>query len=98
MILVTGSVVVRPDSLDEALRLSLEHVRRSRLEPGCRMHSVQVDAENARRLVFLETWDDAASLRNHFEVPESGQFVTALSALAASPPEIQVYDATTVRV
>jgi quinol monooxygenase YgiN len=98
VILVTGSVVVRPECVDEALGLSLEHVRRSRLEPGCRLHSVQVDAEDARRLVFLEVWADAAALRTHFEVPESGRFVTALTALAASPPEMQVYDAAPVRV
>lgn len=98
MILVTGSVVVRLDSLDAALRLSIEHVRRSRLEPGCRRHSVAVDVEDAQRLVFHEIWDDAASLRTHFEVPESGQFVTALTALATSSPEMQVYDATPVRV
>ncbi|MDP3711005.1 MAG: putative quinol monooxygenase [Mycobacteriales bacterium] len=98
MILVTGSVRVAADSLDEALRLSLEHVRRSRLEAGCRMHSVQVDVEDAHRLVFHEIWDDAASLRAHFDLPESGRFVTALTALATSSPEMQVYDATPVRV
>ena len=35
MIVVTGSVTARPDSFDEVRRLSLEHVHRSRTEPGC---------------------------------------------------------------
>ena len=30
MIIVTGSVQARPDTLDEVVRLSLEHVHRSR--------------------------------------------------------------------
>jgi len=35
MILVTGCFIVKEDRLAEALSLSLEHVRRSRLENGC---------------------------------------------------------------
>ena len=34
MIVVTGSVTAREDSFDEILRLSQEHVNRSRAEPG----------------------------------------------------------------
>ena len=98
MILVTGSVVVRPDAVDEALRLSLDHVQRSRTEPGCRSHSVLVDAEDACRLVFHEEWDDAAALAAHFAVPASLQFVGALSALAVGAPSMQVYEASPVRV
>jgi quinol monooxygenase YgiN len=42
MIVVTGSVVARQDSFDEVRRLSLEHVHRSRKEPGCISHAVHV--------------------------------------------------------
>ena len=62
MIVVTGSVVARQDSFDEVRRLSLEHVHRSRQEPGCISHAVHVDCENALRLVFIEQWADRAAL------------------------------------
>jgi quinol monooxygenase YgiN len=52
MILVTGSVTARQDSLGEVSRLSLEHVHRSRKELGCISHAVHVDCENPRRPVF----------------------------------------------
>ena len=71
MIIVTGSVQARPETLAEVTRISLEHVRRSRLEPGCLLHSVQTDVEDANRLVFLEHWADRESLLAHFRVPES---------------------------
>jgi quinol monooxygenase YgiN len=35
MIIVTGTIHARLDTLDELRRLSLEHVARSRAEPGC---------------------------------------------------------------
>jgi quinol monooxygenase YgiN len=94
MIIVTGRIVARPECLDELVALSLEHVRRSRSEPGCLTHTVHADVENPRRLVFFEEWADRAALAAHFAVPASRAFVKAAAALAAEPPAIQVYEAT----
>jgi quinol monooxygenase YgiN len=93
VILVTGSVKARPETLSEVLRLSLEHVRRSRLEPGCLMHSVHHDVEDPSRLVFVEHWADRDALLAHFRVPASGAFAKAMGDLAADPPTLEVYDA-----
>lgn len=93
MILVTGSVKARPETQPEVLRLSLEHVRRSRLEPGCLLHSVQHDVEDPTRLVFVEHWADRDALLAHFAVPASGAYAKAMRDLAAEPPTLEVYDA-----
>jgi quinol monooxygenase YgiN len=94
MIVVTGSVTARVDSFDEVRRLSLEHVHRSRKEPGCISHAVHVDCENSLRLVFIEQWADRAALSAHFAVPASRSFVRALQPLAAAATTIEIYDAT----
>jgi quinol monooxygenase YgiN len=94
MIVVTGSLTTRKDSFDEARRLSLEHVHRSRQEPGCISHAVHIDCENPLRLVFFEQWEDRAALARHFTVPASRDFVRALQPLAAASPTIEIYDAT----
>ena len=93
MIIVTGSVTGRAETLDELLRLSLEHVHRSRLEPGCLLHSVHRDVEDPNRLVFLEHWADRDALSVHFQVPASGAFAAALRDLAAEPPTLEIYEA-----
>ena len=93
MILVTGSVKARPEMLPELLQLSLEHVRRSRLEPGCLLHSVHHDVEDPSRLVFIEHWADRDALMTHFRVPASGAFAKAAGDLAAEPPTLEIYDA-----
>src|SRR6202050_3084422 len=54
MIVVTGSVTARERTFDEVRQLSLEHVHRSRNEPGCISHAVHVDCEDPLRLVFLQ--------------------------------------------
>ena len=94
MIVVLGSVVAKPDHFDEVLRLSQEHVARSRGEPGCVSHAVHRDTEQSLRLVFVEQWADQAALAAHFRVPASRAFVKALAALASEPPRIAAYHAT----
>ena len=94
MIMVTGSVTAREDSFDEVRRLSLEHVHRSRREPGCISHAAHIDCENPLRLVFIEQWADRAALSAHFAVPASRDFVRALQPLAAAATTIEIYDAT----
>ena len=93
MIIVTGSVTAREDSLDDIRRLSLEHVHRSRGEPGCISHAVHADCENPLRLVFIEQWADRAALLAHVAVPASRDFVRALQPLSAAASSIQIYDA-----
>lgn len=96
MIVVTGSVIARPETFDDLRRLSLEHVHRSRQEPGCVSHAVHVDCENPLRLVFVEQWADRAALAAHFAVPASLEFVRAVQRLAAAKTTIELYDASRI--
>ena len=54
MIIVTGNILAKSETLDELFVLALEHSRRSRFEPGCLAHGVHQDCENQLRLVFFE--------------------------------------------
>lgn len=98
MLIVTGSVHAQPDRLAEVVRLSLEHVHRSRAEPGCLLHTVHHDVEDPNRVVFLEHWADRPSLAAHFEVPASLDFVSALAALADGSTTLEVYEAEPIRI
>ena len=96
MIIVTGSVLARPETFDEVLRISAEHVLRSRAEPGCLNHAVHRDTEEPLRLHFLERWTDMAALKTHFVVPESRAFGGELIRLGAEPPSMSLYEANEV--
>ena len=93
MVIVTGSIQARLDTLEELRRLSLEHVARSRAEPGCLEHGVAIDANDGLRLVFFERWLDRESLLAHFRVPASREFARQVARLAARPPELATYEA-----
>jgi quinol monooxygenase YgiN len=91
-VVVTGSIQARPERIDELLALSLEHVRRSRAEPGCIAHAVHRDLEDPLRLVFVEEWADRAALLAHFAVPASRAFVKAAAACATDVPAMALYE------
>lgn len=97
MILVLGHVTARPEHFDEMLKLSQQHVERSRAEPGCIAHAVHRDTENPLRLVFVEKWSDMAALQVHFRVPASREFGKALAMLASEPPGLEIHEAAEVK-
>ncbi len=82
MLIVTGSVTAHSDTFERLTAASLEHVRRSRTEPGCVSHAVYVDCENPLRLFFFEQWADRAALDAHFLVPATKAYVRELRTLA----------------
>ena len=93
MIIVIGHVITTPQVHDAMLELSLEHVARSRAERGCIAHNVHIDCENASRLVFVEYWADVATLKAHFAVPASREFVGKMRELSPEPIQMKVFDA-----
>jgi quinol monooxygenase YgiN len=78
--------------------LSLEHVRRSRKEPGCLSHAVHIDCENPLRLVFVEHWADQNALAAHFALPASRDYARGLRSLAAAATTLEIYEATVVQL
>jgi quinol monooxygenase YgiN len=84
MLIVTGALIARPETLARLTLICIDHSTRSRTEPGCLNHSVHADCENPLRLFFYEEWTDDAALKAHFRVPESNAFMVAARSLAAT--------------
>jgi quinol monooxygenase YgiN len=84
MLIVTGSLTARPETLARLTEICIAHARRSRAEPGCLAHTAYADCENPLRLFFYEEWADDAALKAHFRVPESNAFMNEARGLAAA--------------
>jgi quinol monooxygenase YgiN len=98
MLLVAGAITIRPETFAEAKRVALEHVHRSRAEPGCISHDVSVDVDNPLKLHFIERWESAEALRAHFAVKASRVFWKVLQDLAAEPGAMHIYDASKIKL
>jgi quinol monooxygenase YgiN len=92
VILITGSVLARPETFEEIRTLCLAHVRRSRGEDGCLHHAVHADVDNPLRLVFVEKWRDRQAVAAHFADKNARAFVQSVRALAAEPTRMEIYD------
>jgi quinol monooxygenase YgiN len=97
MILVTGSILAREGAFDDVLRACIEHVERSRKEPGCISHDVHVDCQNPMRLFFFEQWADEAALRTHFAVEGSKAFVKSLKDRIVETSGTRIYRAESIQ-
>ena len=98
MILVTGTVTASADTIAEMLRVSTEHVHRSRKEPGCISHHVSIDADDPLTLHFTERWESVEALKAHFRVPESRAMWKRLQEVAAHPGAMHIYEADEIRL
>lgn len=98
MIIVTGSAIAQEGADAEMERISLEHVLRSRTEPGCISHAVSRDVEEPGRFVFVERWADMAALQVHFRLDASRQFAKNLALLSGGRIEMKLYQADAIDV
>ncbi|WP_010458124.1 putative quinol monooxygenase [Acidovorax radicis] len=96
MIIVTGHVIARPDTQEAVEQLAVEHVLRSRAEPGCISHEVSRDVQQPLRFVFVERWESMAALQAHFRVEASRTFAQSMASLCQEPPQIDIYEAAAV--
>lgn len=93
MIIVTGSVFVKENCLQEALQLCQQHVERSLTEPGCLSHTFYAKPDNPLELFFFEEWQSLDTIQAHFSVPASQQFVQTLTSLCTELPKLEMYSA-----
>ena len=94
MIVVTGSVVARQDTFDEVRQLSLEHVRRSRKEPGCVSYTAHFVEGEPATVVIYEQFANEAALDQHRNAPHFHQY--AIGGLYQKMLERQVENLTAV--
>ena len=100
MIIIIGSITIRDETLDEALRISQEHVNRSRIEAGCINHGVHIDNEDPNRLVFVERWESMEQLEQleqHFQVTESAEFAGKIAEMASVAPNMELYHSASIQ-
>ena len=97
MILITGSILASPATIDELRAQSVAHSQRSRREDGCLHHATHIDAENPLRLVFVEHWRDKAAVLKHFADPDARGFVGAVRKLGGKTT-IEIFEASDIGV
>ena len=91
MIVIAGSVSIRPEKRAEAIRAALDMARATRAEPGCHAYRFSADLDDPNLMYIFEEWEDDAALARHFQTPHMAAFRKLLPAIVAAPGTITRY-------
>lgn len=91
MIVVAGSVPVRPDRREQAVAAVLEVAEKTRSEAGCISYRFSSDLADANLFLIFEEWETDEALRAHFETEHLKAFRQLMPGLVAGAPKIRRY-------
>ena len=92
MIIVTGLVELKPDTIEEFKKESLPNIEGSRAEAGCHGYGFYQDIENPCVFRVYEQWESEAALLEHFQTPHSQAFAKAIRRIGVVSMDIHKYD------
>lgn len=91
MIVIAGSVAVRPERRDEAIRIARTMAAATRQESGCVTYRFSVDVDDPNTLLLFEEWETEEALGRHFQTPHMEAFRAALPDLLGGAPMLRRY-------
>ena len=78
MIIVQGSIPVRPECRDQAISMAKNMVEASRLEIGCVSYDFYVGLADPNTLMLFQEWESLDALQAHFETQHMDVFLQQL--------------------
>jgi quinol monooxygenase YgiN len=91
MIVVAGSVTIRHERREEAIRAALTMAEATRAEPGCLAYRFSFDLDEPDTILIFEEWESGEALDRHFQTEHMRVFRARVADLVAAPPAIKRY-------
>ena len=91
MIVIAGTVKVRPDRRDRAVAAALRVAEATRGEPGCVSYRFSSDLADPSLFLIFEEWESDEALARHFETPHLKAFRGEMPDLVAGAPALRRY-------
>ena len=83
MIIVHGSIPIRPERRDQALALAKQMAAASRSEKGCMSYEFYVGLADPDTLMLFQEWESMEALMGHFETDHMDVFLQQLPDLVS---------------
>ena len=91
MIVVAGTVAIKPGKRADALRVAQTMARATEAEAGCVRYRFFADLEDPLIFFLFEEWESDDALARHFHTPHMKAFQQELPALLAGRLDIRRY-------
>ncbi len=91
MIVVAGSIQIKPESRSEALSLALWMMEKTNAEQGCISYRFSSALEDENTILVFEEWELDEHLKAHFQAPHMAEFNAQLKNLVAGRSSVKRY-------
>ena len=96
MIIVHGTIPIRPDCREQALKLARGMTEATRAEPGCISYDFYVGLSDPNTLMLFQEWENMEALMRHFQTSHMEEFLRALPAVVAGEVTTRRYAVQTI--
>ena len=83
MIIVHGTIPLRPDSRDHALQLARRMADATRAEDGCISYDFYIGLSDPNTLMLFQEWESMEALMGHFQTEHMEAFLSELPDLVS---------------
>ena len=91
MIVVAGSIGIKPETRTEALKLALWMMEQTQAEEGCISYRFSSALEDQNTILVFEEWESDQQLKAHFQAPHMAEFNAQLKNLVAGRSSVKRY-------
>jgi len=91
MIVVAGTLPIKPEMKEEAGQLALETQTATCAEPGCRTYRFSFDLAEPHTLRIFEEWESEEALSSHFKTEHMKKFQKNVPRILAGKPSATKY-------
>ena len=92
MIIVAGTIDIKPEKHDDAVIAAQKMVAATEQEAGCITYRFYEDISQPNRFLVYEQWESAENLKAHFQTPHTAEFNAALNDAIVGRPNIKRFD------
>ena len=78
MIIVHGSIPIKPDQREQALKLARKMIEETRKERGCLSYDFFIGLRDPNTLVLFQEWESMELLMAHYQTPHMKEFLKEL--------------------
>ncbi len=83
MIVIAGTIPIKPEHRAEARHLALQMAKATQAEAGCRMYQFYADLADPNTFFIFEEWESEEALNRHFETEHMKNFRRQIPNLLA---------------
>jgi len=78
MIIVHGSIPIKPDQREQALELARKMIEATQKERGCLSYDFFIGLRDPNTLVLFQEWESMELLMAHYQTPHMKEFLKEL--------------------